>query len=86
MKVGLDLIKFLRGSPTMKAWETNKSPKAVASICCPHEILQQEIKQGVELRKCTTMIDTHPAAAQCQEKAPDNGAMLRKSAGRRCDA
>jgi hypothetical protein len=50
MKVGLDLIKFPQGSPTMKAWETNKSPKAVASICCAHEILRQEIKRGVTLR------------------------------------
>jgi hypothetical protein len=53
----------------MKAWETNKSPKAVASICRAHEILWQEIKQGVKLRKCTTMIDTRPAVAQCQEKS-----------------
>jgi hypothetical protein len=44
MKVGLDLIKFTQRSPTMKAWETNKSPKAAASICHAHEILQQEIK------------------------------------------
>jgi hypothetical protein len=53
----------------MKAWETNKSPKAVASICHAHEIRRQEIKQAVKLHKCTMMIDTCPAAAQCQEKS-----------------
>ncbi len=51
MKVEIDLIKFTQGSPTMKAWETNKSPKAAASICCTHEILRQGIKRGVKLCK-----------------------------------
>jgi hypothetical protein len=49
MKVGINLMKFTQGSPTMKAWETNKSPKAAVSICHAHEILRQEIKQGVKL-------------------------------------
>jgi hypothetical protein len=51
MKVGLDLIKSMQGSPTMKAWATSKSPKAAAIICRAHEILRQEIKRGVKLRK-----------------------------------
>jgi hypothetical protein len=51
MKVGLDLIKFMQGSPTMKAWATSKSSKTAASIRRAHEILRQEIKQGVKLRK-----------------------------------
>jgi hypothetical protein len=72
----------------MMAWATTKSPKAAASICHAQEFLWQGIKQGLCLNCANgaTMIDKCPGAVKCQEEAPNNGAMLRKSDRRQCNA